>query len=139
MTSSERPGKRKLATREETLLLGQRLFDFLDSRKAAELLLLDLTEVNPYFRSFLIATATSQVHLKSLVREVVREFAADLPKVGPGARPDEADSGWVIVDFIDVVVHLFVKELRDFYNLERLWGDGLVVRGAAPAKNSLRS
>ncbi len=121
--------KRPRATQAaEAAGLGERIYALLDSRKAQDLLLLDLTEVNPYFRTFLIATATSQVHLKALVRDVLREFGPELPKTGPSTRPDEAESGWVIVDFIDVVAHLFVKELREFYNLERLWGDGRILK-----------
>lgn len=135
MTSPELPKTTLINNADRSVLLGTRLYDFLDSRKATDPLLLDLSNVNPYFRAFLIATATSQVHLSSLVRDISREFAAELPKVGPSARPDQADSGWVIVDFIDVVVHLFEKELREFYNLERLWGDGRIVRGAAPSTN----
>lgn len=117
-------------TEDPGLALGNRLFDFLDSKKATNPLLLDLTQVNPYFRCFLIATANSEVHLKSLVRETLKEYGSELPRGGITTRPDEAESGWVIVDFIDVVVHLFTPAVREFYNLERLWGDGTIVRGS---------
>ncbi|MEQ9364827.1 MAG: ribosome silencing factor [Leptospirales bacterium] len=108
--------------------LARDVFDFLEEKKASNVVLMDLEEVNPYFSVFLIATANSQVQLKSLVRDISRKFSADLPTKTGGMRPDDVASGWVIIDFIDVVVHLFIAEQREFYNLERLWGDGVVVQ-----------
>lgn len=107
--------------------LAQDLYRFLDEKKATDIVLLDLEEVNPYFSVFLIATANSQVQLKSLVRDVHKRFGDELPQKIGGTRPDDIASGWVIIDFIDVVVHLFIDEQRAFYNLERLWGDSRVL------------
>lgn len=107
--------------------LAHGLFEFLDEKKAQNILMLDLERVNPYFSIFLIATANSSVQLKSLVREITKKFHEELPPGGAGMRPDDVASGWVIVDFIDVIVHLFLKEQREFYNLERLWGDSNVM------------
>ena len=104
------------------------IFELLDQKKAKNLLLLNLQEVNSYFDFFLLATATSEVHLKSLLRDITREFSRQLPHRGAGFRPAEAESGWVIIDFIEIVVHLFLEEQRRFYNLERLWGDARIER-----------
>ena len=108
--------------------LADAVYDFLEEKKAEDLVLMDLEHVNPYFSIFLIATANSQVQLKSLVRDIYKKFHDDLPSNIGGIRPDDVASGWVIVDFIDVVVHIFLAEQRSFYNLERLWGDGHIVR-----------
>ncbi|MBX7059716.1 MAG: ribosome silencing factor [Leptospirales bacterium] len=107
--------------------LAMEIIDFLDEKKVMDLLAIDLEGVNPYFGIFLIGTAGSQVQLKSLVREFSRRFAEQIPR-GMNVRPADFASGWVILDLIDVVVHLFLPEQREFYNLERLWGDGKTLR-----------
>lgn len=107
--------------------LAQDIYHFLEDKKATDIVLLDLEEVNPYFSIFLIATANSQVQLKSLVRDVHKNFGDELPQKIGGMRQDDVASGWVIIDFIDVVVHLFTGEQRAFYNLERLWGDSRIL------------
>lgn len=110
--------------------LGLEVLEFLDSKKADELMLLHLGEVHSYFDYFLLATASSPMHLKSLVRDVTKTFQEHLPRKGGGIRPADVESGWVIIDFIDLVVHIFLAEQRRFYNLERLWGDArLVTKG----------
>ena len=107
--------------------LAQDIFRFLEDKKATDIVLLDLEQVNPYFSIFLIATANSQVQLKSLVRDVHKNFGDELPQKIGGMRQDDVESGWVIIDFIDVVVHLFKGDQRAFYNLERLWGDSRIL------------
>lgn len=111
--------------------LARDVFEFLEEKKASDVVLMDLEQVNPYFSIFLIATANSQVQLKSLVRDISKNFHEALPTKTGGMRPDDVASGWVIIDFIDVVVHLFISEQRKFYNLERLWGDGRIVQRSA--------
>jgi len=114
------------------LELGRKIFALLDEKKARDLLLLDLKDVNSYFQYFLLATATSPVHLKSLVRDIEKEFHEEMPSRGGRPRSEEADSGWVILDYIDLVIHIFLDEQRRFYNLERLWGDAKIEMGAPP-------
>lgn len=99
---------------------------FFDEKKAEELLAIDLERVNPYFSIFVIATVGSSVQLKSIVREFMRRFSAAIPN-GVTLRPEDYDSGWVVLDLIDVIVHVFLPEQRKYYNLERLWGDGELI------------
>ena len=94
----------------------------LDANKAEEIKMLDLTGIHGYLDYFVIASALSRVHLKKLSEDLLGHFK----KVGLGAqRPTENDlqSGWVILDFKDFVIHLFTAERREFYNLENLWKD----------------
>ena len=107
---------------EETLTLARDIHTLLDGRKAEDIAVIDLRKVNTYFHLFVIATALSPVHLKSLVRDIHKQLGDRLPP-GSAVRAEDFASGWVALDFIDVVVHLFLKEQREFYNLERLWGD----------------
>ncbi|TFH42764.1 MAG: ribosome silencing factor [Chrysiogenales bacterium] len=93
----------------------------LDEKKAEGIVLLDLRRVNSYFDYFLIATGNSRVHCRSLARELQRVM------IGKGVRshnrPDY-DSGWIVIDFGGLIVHIFTSETRDYYQLEKLWGDG---------------
>ncbi len=113
---------------DELKNLADQVYTYLDEKKAEDILLLDLYNVNPYFQFFLIATANSPTHLKSLVRELRKRFGHHMPDKQSGLRPTDVESGWVILDFIDLVVHIFLPEQREFYNLERLWGDARKLR-----------
>ena len=119
----------KADERERMLTLARGIAELLQEKKARDVIVMDLERVNPYFCFFVIATATSPVHLKSLTRDISKRFGEHLPRKNH-VSPDDVASGWVILDFIDVVVHLFVPEQRAYYNLERLWGDAGVILDA---------
>ena len=69
---------------------------------------------------FVIASAYSSTAVKALADAVEEE----LDKVGVHPLHRDADQKWIALDYGSVIVHVFYKELRDFYNLERLWADG---------------
>ena len=93
----------------------------LDSKKAREIKLLHTHDVTILADYFIICTASSATHLKTLSDEVEKA----LKQVGesPLRREGHRNGGWVLLDFACVIVHLFLKEAREFYTLERLWGD----------------
>jgi len=93
----------------------------LDSKKAREIKLLRTSEITILADYFVICTAGSTTQLKTLSDEVEKS----LKKHGELAlrREGHRSGGWVLIDFGCVVVHLFLQEERDFYTLERLWGD----------------
>lgn len=93
-----------------------------DDKKAVEPALLEVADVLGVVDLFAIASGTSERHLKALAEEVERVCKHDLDR--PALRREgTADSGWVLLDFGDVVVHLFHPETRSKYDLERLWAD----------------
>jgi ribosome-associated protein len=95
--------------------------DVLDDRKAEQLVLLDVREKSSITDFFVIATATSQPHLKAMRGELDKALKArKVQLVGVDA---EVGSGWMVIDAFDVMVHLFTGETRDFYRLEHLWKD----------------
>ncbi len=112
---------------DRDVALIRKIVELLNDKKGEDIQILDLSNVNPYFHYFLLVSANSSVHLRTLVRELSKQFAAFMPERKSGFRTEDIESGWVVVDFIDVVVHLFQKEQRQFYNLERLWGDAVVL------------
>ena len=93
----------------------------LDNKKAQDIKLLRTREITILADYFVICTANSTTQLKTLSDEVekVLEENGEIPLHREGHR----NGGWVLIDFGCVVVHLFLKETRDFYTLERLWAD----------------
>jgi ribosome-associated protein len=93
----------------------------LRDKLADEIVVLDLRGQSPLADWFVLATAGSTVHAQALARSVVEALKAQ------GERPHhvEGDDGgeWILLDYLDVVVHIFLGEVRQFYGLERLWGD----------------
>ncbi|WP_455526463.1 ribosome silencing factor [Huintestinicola sp.] len=94
----------------------------LDSKKAEDIKVIkvgDLTVIADYF---VIADGTSSTQTKALADEA--EYKMQENGVVPNRVQGNNGSNWVIIDYGDIVVHVFSKEQRDFYNLERLWRDG---------------
>jgi ribosome-associated protein len=98
-----------------------RAAELLAERKAQDLVLLDLRGLSNATDYFLVATGTSDLHARSVAEHMIEELKKT------GVRPDHVEglrSGrWVLIDYIDFVVHVFHPAARDFYQLERLWGD----------------
>ncbi|HEY4399183.1 MAG TPA: ribosome silencing factor [Lactobacillaceae bacterium] len=92
-----------------------------DSKKASRLVALDLQGVSTMADYFVIADAPSERQVRAIVDEIkdkAQEFGvADVKLEG------YQQSEWVLLNLGDVIVHVFASEQRDFYNLERLWGD----------------
>lgn len=94
----------------------------LDSKKGIDLRLIEISDISTLADYFLICTASSNTHVRTLcdaVEEAMDE--AGEPMVG---REGHRGGTWVVLDFGCVVVHVFTEETRAFYDLERLWQDG---------------
>ena len=93
----------------------------LDDRKGVDIRLLEITDVTTLADYFLICTGTASTHVKSLC-DAVEEAMDNAGE--PALRREGHRSGtWVLLDFGCLVVHVFTEETRQFYDLERLWGD----------------
>jgi ribosome-associated protein len=95
--------------------------DAAEDKKATELTILDVADVLAVVDIFLLATTGSDRQLKAVAEAVEERGRAEGRK--PLRREGKAESGWVLLDFGDVVCHLFSSEQREFYSLERLWAD----------------
>jgi len=94
--------------------------------------MLDMREVTPITDYFLICHGTSSVHIRSLA-EAVRE-AFQERGLRPFGAEGEKEGRWVLLDYGDVVVHVFSEEDRAFYDLERLWSDAPPVTASGVAQ-----
>jgi ribosome-associated protein len=99
----------------------------LDAKKADNILVLDLRNQSSYLTYFVIATAMSRTHIKTLFDEV-HKTAVDNGFERPRAQSPQFDSGWVTYDFGFYVIHLFEAEKRKFYNLESIWKGATIVK-----------
>jgi len=93
----------------------------LDSKKAQDIKLLKTSNVTILADYFVICTASSATQLKTLSDEIEKVLKEN--GEAPRRREGRRAGGWVLIDIDCVVVHLFLKETREFYTLERLWSD----------------
>ena len=110
--------------------MSRRAWQLLDDKKAQDIILLDVRGICTITDYFLIATGANAPHLKALAEAV--EIGLKQQGVGCIHQSGTAESGWMVVDYFDVVLHLFTAEKRAYYALERLWADGKVVAAAEP-------
>jgi ribosome-associated protein len=106
--------------------LAHKIVDLADEKQAADITLLDLSKVTVLADYFVICTADSSRQTMAILDSV----AAELKKLGVlPLHPAEGDpaAGWTLLDYGDVVVHVFDAPTRTFYNLEQLWKDAPVV------------
>lgn len=106
-----------------------------DKRRAEEIVVLDMRGLTTICDYFVICSGRSRPHVDAIAEEVEEQLSA----LGIEPRHIEGipDSSWVILDYLDVVVHVFEPDARRFYNLEGLWGDA--VRVEAPVTEVSRA
>ena len=93
-----------------------------DAKKAQDIVILDVGEIMGIVESFVITSAPNSRLVRAIVDEVERELferTGDKPRAVEGLR----DASWVLLDYGDLVVHVFLTETREYYALERLWAD----------------
>jgi ribosome-associated protein len=91
-------------------------------KKATDIMLLDLRGLSDVCDYFLICTAANARMLSSVVDEIEEKVKKNTG-IGPLSHEGRAGASWVLLDYASVVVHVFLPETRDYYRLERLWGD----------------
>lgn len=105
-----------------------------DEKKAKNVVIMELTELTSMTDYFLIATGTSERH----VRTIADHMATSMKHLGvrPYSMEGYNDGRWVIIDYHDTIVHVFVEPLRDLYDLESLWIEAKRLRIEAENKRS---
>lgn len=97
----------------------------LDEKKAIDITAIKTEEVTIVSDYFIIASGTSNTHVKSLADDVEYEIKQRL-----GIDPEHIEgraTGWILIDYGTIIVHVFGQEDREYYNLERLWADASIV------------
>ncbi len=106
---------------EHSLNAVRHAYSALDDKMAVDVTMLDIHNISVISDYFIIATGNNPNHVKALAEEVSNELA----KNGFVIKHSEGyqTSTWILLDFGCIIVHIFNKEDRSFYNLERIWGD----------------
>lgn len=125
-TVAKKSAAKKVADLDPTLEIVKKCWQALDDKKAEDISVLDVRGKSPITNYFIVATATSEPHLRALANELEKTLK-DLNVKSVG-RDYNTSSGWVVVDAFDFMAHIFLPEQRDLYGIESLWRDGRKVR-----------
>ena len=94
----------------------------LDSKKAHNLKVIKIDDITSICDYFVIATGNSTTQVKALADEV--DYKMGLSGTNPKRIEGSGKNSWILIDYNDIVVHVFSNEAREFYDLDRLWADG---------------
>lgn len=110
-----------VSTDDTSRELALRVADILAETPAANTVVLDIRELSSFADFFVICSGENERQLRAITEKLQEELRED------GVRPQRLEgtpnSGWIVLDYNDVIVHVFDQELRDFYKMERLWAE----------------
>ena len=111
--------------------------DFADNRKAENIVVLDVRDLSSVTDYFVIASGTSEPHLRAIVEEITDRLR-DEHDLRPMRKDGSVQGAWVVLDFFDVIVHVMRADVRERYDLESLWGDAARVKAKKSGKTPKR-
>ena len=111
--------------------------DLADNRKAEDILVLDVRKISSVTDYFVIASGTSEPHLRAISEELHNKLDEE-HGIQPRRDDGSVAGGWVVLDFFDVIVHIMHADVRKHYDLETLWGDAPKVRVRRAGKPASR-
>ena len=94
----------------------------LDGKKGLDIKIIKIDDISSIADYFVIATGSSNTHVKALADEV--EFRLDQSGISVSHVEGYRSDSWILLDYVDVIVHVFSEDAREYYDLERLWQDG---------------
>ena len=121
---------RKLSekVKDSALDLKKNILYALQDKKAQDIVELDMTKLGiSLFDRFIVCTATSTTHAEALFDNVLMTVKKNLG-IFPKQTEGVGNSQWILVDYFDMIVHIFLSESRDFYNIEGLWKDAELIQ-----------
>ncbi|MBN2794912.1 MAG: ribosome silencing factor [Clostridia bacterium] len=109
----------------DTKALSMEVFKALDDKKGHNITVMDVQHITSIADYFILATGTSTKHATSLADSVEEE----LSKMGfePAHKEGHHSGDWILLDYLDVIVHVFTQETREFYNLEKMWKEAEIL------------
>ncbi len=99
-----------------------KMVDILNDKKAQDIVILSVKGISSIADYFIIATGTSSTHIGALAEYLEKDFGHHLKH-----KEGKQQGGWLLLDFRDIVVHIFSSDMRQYYSLERIWNDAEVV------------
>jgi ribosome-associated protein len=126
--------ERRAASPGASAELARRIATIVDDKKGEQIVAIDVRDLVSYTDYLVIATARNERQAKAIADEVRLQLKQG-DELLPARAEGEAEARWVLLDYLDCVLHVQVPEMRDRYRLERLWGEGsrleLALEGAA--------
>lgn len=103
----------------------------IENVKGLDVSILDLRDIeNTVCKYFIVCTGNSNTHVSAIVSAVKKTVSKEL-KEKPFHTEGNENAEWVLIDYINVVVHVFQKQIREYYNIEELWGDAKTTKVAS--------
>ena len=109
--------------------------EFADNKKAEDIVILDVRDLSSVTDYFVIASGTSEPHLRAIVEEITDKLREE-HHLRPRAVDGTLHTAWVVLDYFDVIVHVMRQDVRERYDLETLWGDAPRVKPKRPARKA---
>ncbi|MCA1801758.1 MAG: ribosome silencing factor [Rhodothermaceae bacterium] len=126
MPSNSATTSSKKKNRVQDLLI-QTIAKALSGKKGENIVMLDLRKITTMADHFILCTGLSENHIKTLADEVVDVCREEIGEK-PWRKEGLDTKRWVVLDFVDVVVHIFREETRNYYGIERMWSDAKITR-----------
>ena len=99
----------------------------IEDLKGVDVHIMDLSKIsNTVCKFFILCTGTSNTHVAAIANSVRKNVSKKL-KEKPYSMEGIENQEWVLIDYVDVVVHIFQREIREFYDIENLWGDAKII------------
>jgi ribosome-associated protein len=118
---------KRVAKKTELLGLNDLILEAIQDKKGEQIVSLDLRNINESVADyFIICEASSTVQVKAIADHVV-EHARKTIGEKPWHTEGQNNMEWVLIDFVNIVVHVFLKDVRRFYQLEELWSDATII------------
>ncbi|MAX09581.1 MAG: ribosome silencing factor [Candidatus Marinimicrobia bacterium] len=102
----------------------ENIIECIKSKKGYDITILDVKKVSSLTDFFIICSSDSEPQTKAITNYIKKELSRK--KIKPYQIDGLDYCDWVLMDYFDVVIHIFKKDVRDFYNIERLWGDAKI-------------
>ena len=103
----------------------------IENVKGLDVSILDLRDIeNTVCRYFVVCTGSSNTHVSAIVSAIKKTVSKELEEK-PFHTEGNENAEWVLIDYINVVVHVFQKQIREYYNIEELWGDAKTTKVAS--------
>lgn len=116
---------KKLLEKDDAANILRVAVEAMQDKKAKNIVSLDLSKIDNSVTSyFLICHAPSKTQIEAIYDNVL-EFVRKECETKPYNKEGLENSEWILIDYVDVVVHIFLEDIRKFYNLEELWADGI--------------
>ena len=106
----------------------ENIIDIISDAKAKNILSIDLQKIDSAIcKYFIVCSANSSTHSKSIEKKITKKISQDF-----GEKPYSIEGAqvgsWILLDYYDIIVHIFLEKTRDYYNIEDFWGDGKITK-----------